>query len=307
VFILASIVVPVIANGFRALGIVSLGYVLGSAEAAATDHVLYGWIFFSVVILLLIVLGLPFRQDEMASRALPEQIAGERNARRHENARAGAPAAPFPARRFAITALAVPAIAAIGPLVATGFDRAVAAQIVAPSAVDAGQGCSAGPAQTPADQTAPGRLATQRVTCGSLVFDVTTETFSPHSTAAPVLAERRRLSRPPNADESAESWLQGTPGARPTWRIITSAEPAYVVAVAAWTEGKPVRLGLAMRASMARSSLTGTRYTPVVMTVTPDLDWKTLRPQEIKQAESALRQFLLAHPGLGAQGRSPAD
>ena len=63
VFIGASVVVPIVANGLRALGIVVLGHVLGSAQAAATDHVLYGWIFFSLVILLLIVLGLPFRQD----------------------------------------------------------------------------------------------------------------------------------------------------------------------------------------------------------------------------------------------------
>ena len=63
VFIVASIIVPIIANGIRALGIVALGHVLGSAQAAATDHVLYGWIFFSLVILLLIALGLPFRED----------------------------------------------------------------------------------------------------------------------------------------------------------------------------------------------------------------------------------------------------
>ena len=62
-FMLASIVVPIIANGFRALGIVVLGHVLGNAQAAVADHLIYGWIFFSVVILLLIALGLPFRQD----------------------------------------------------------------------------------------------------------------------------------------------------------------------------------------------------------------------------------------------------
>lgn len=63
VFVLASLVVPVIANGLRALGIVVLGDVLGSAEAAAADHILYGWIFFSIVLLLLTILGLPFRQE----------------------------------------------------------------------------------------------------------------------------------------------------------------------------------------------------------------------------------------------------
>ncbi|MGB9154790.1 MAG: exosortase A, partial [Alphaproteobacteria bacterium] len=50
IFIVLSVVVPVIANGFRALGIVWLGAQLGSAQAAATDHIMYGYIFFSIVI-----------------------------------------------------------------------------------------------------------------------------------------------------------------------------------------------------------------------------------------------------------------
>ena len=63
-FIAASIIIPIIANGFRALGIVVLGQVLGSAEAAAADHLIYGWIFFSAVMLILIAVGQVFR-DEM--------------------------------------------------------------------------------------------------------------------------------------------------------------------------------------------------------------------------------------------------
>ena len=62
-FMLASCIVPVIANGFRALGIVVLGHILGSAEAAEADHIVYGWVFFSLVIFLLILAGLPFRED----------------------------------------------------------------------------------------------------------------------------------------------------------------------------------------------------------------------------------------------------
>jgi exosortase A len=61
-FILASIVVPIIANGLRGLGIVYLGYRLNSARAAAADHLIYGWIFFSIVILVLVAVGSPFRQ-----------------------------------------------------------------------------------------------------------------------------------------------------------------------------------------------------------------------------------------------------
>jgi exosortase A len=61
-----ALVVPVLANGLRALGIVLLGHHLGSAEAAAADHLIYGWVFFTLVILLLVAAGLPFRQDRPA-------------------------------------------------------------------------------------------------------------------------------------------------------------------------------------------------------------------------------------------------
>jgi exosortase A len=62
VFLSVSIVVPIIANGFRVLGIVLLGFWLSDAEAAAADHLIYGWVFFSAVSLVLILIGLPFRQ-----------------------------------------------------------------------------------------------------------------------------------------------------------------------------------------------------------------------------------------------------
>jgi exosortase A len=61
-FIGLSVVVPIIANGIRALGIIVLGHIKGSATAALTDHVLYGWIFFSVVILILIAVGMSFSE-----------------------------------------------------------------------------------------------------------------------------------------------------------------------------------------------------------------------------------------------------
>ncbi|MDB5394172.1 MAG: eight transrane protein EpsH [Rhodospirillales bacterium] len=62
-FIVVSIIVPIIANGMRVMAIVLLGYWLGNAEAATADHLIYGWVFFSMVSVILILLGLPFRQD----------------------------------------------------------------------------------------------------------------------------------------------------------------------------------------------------------------------------------------------------
>ncbi|MBR0677493.1 exosortase, partial [Roseomonas alkaliterrae] len=67
-----ALVVPVIANGVRAFGLVVLGHIEGSAAAVEADHVLYGWGFFSIVLLLLIAAGLPFRED----RGRPPVLSG---------------------------------------------------------------------------------------------------------------------------------------------------------------------------------------------------------------------------------------
>jgi exosortase A len=73
VVLVLSLVVPIVANGVRALGIVLVGHYHGSAEAAAADHVIYGWVFFSVVILVLVLAGLPFR-EEAARPACQESL-----------------------------------------------------------------------------------------------------------------------------------------------------------------------------------------------------------------------------------------
>ena len=69
--LLLAVIVPVLANGLRALGLVLLGHHWGSAEAAAADHLIYGWVFFSAVILLLTLAGLPFREDGEVPRPVP--------------------------------------------------------------------------------------------------------------------------------------------------------------------------------------------------------------------------------------------
>lgn len=62
VFIILSVAVPIAANGLRALGIVVLAHLEGSAAAAEADHILYGWFFFTLVIMILIAVGMTFAQ-----------------------------------------------------------------------------------------------------------------------------------------------------------------------------------------------------------------------------------------------------
>ena len=131
-FMLASCIIPIIANGFRALGIVVLGHILGSAQAVAADHVIYGWVFFSVVILLLILAGLPFREDTVKP---PAPAAGSR-------------AALCPSALW-LAAVLLMAVVAIGPAVAAAIDRGAAtAPAVALPAFVPGPDCSS-PARRP--------------------------------------------------------------------------------------------------------------------------------------------------------------
>jgi len=57
-FVGMSIVMPIIANGIRAFGIIAIAEWMGSATAVETDHILYGWLFFSLVTFLLIAIGM---------------------------------------------------------------------------------------------------------------------------------------------------------------------------------------------------------------------------------------------------------
>ena len=61
-FIGLAFVVPIIANGIRAFGIVYLAYLTDNKVAVGVDHLIYGWIFFSLVTILMIMLGQTFRE-----------------------------------------------------------------------------------------------------------------------------------------------------------------------------------------------------------------------------------------------------
>ncbi|WP_019140776.1 exosortase A [Noviherbaspirillum massiliense] len=63
-FVLLSIVVPIIANGVRAYLIVMIGHLSGNRLAAGVDHLIYGWVFFGIVMFLMFWLGSFWREDE---------------------------------------------------------------------------------------------------------------------------------------------------------------------------------------------------------------------------------------------------
>jgi exosortase A len=292
IFIGLSIVVPIIANGMRATGIVVLGHILGSAQAAATDHIIYGWIFFSFVIVMLILAGLPFREDSEQERptTTPPRVA---------------PAKPRRGPGL-LAAFAVAAAAAIGPLTVLGLDTAAATPRdlalkplnVAPACRDSGATVSPSPGTI-------GQSIVQQVDCGGMRFNIQIEVFAARATFGPVIRELRRLTRPVEAEDTTEARVAGN-GFR-SWRIVTSTEPFFVAAASVWIDGRPETLSMATRFQMARSSVLGGALAPVLVTVVPVIDWSHPGGMDARQLSERINDFLREAPGLSEQVHDIAE
>lgn len=65
VFVGVAFLVPVIANWVRAYIIVMLGHLSGNKLATGVDHLVYGWVFFGIVIMIMFWIGARWREDEL--------------------------------------------------------------------------------------------------------------------------------------------------------------------------------------------------------------------------------------------------
>lgn len=57
IFVGVAILVPLVANWMRAYMIVMIGHLSGNELATGVDHLIYGWVFFGVVILIMLFIG----------------------------------------------------------------------------------------------------------------------------------------------------------------------------------------------------------------------------------------------------------
>jgi len=290
-FMLASIVIPIVANGFRALGIVLLGEALGSAQAAGADHILYGWVFFSIVILLLILAGMPFREDQVTQ------------------ARTDVPAAePLPGARTRALLATVILLAFAGSAAAgsTWLDgRATPVAIMVPPQLQDAAGCRAAgppmvqPAGTPGIQ-GHGARSVQEFVCGPVRMSVTVQAFSTRTNPGAIIQARRELAR--ENIEDMEYGSLAVPGGTPShWRLAIGSKEAAMTATALWVEGAPSRGGLGERIIQARNSVTGAALAPVLMAVAVHFPAGRLGPYDREAAQNMLANFLAAQPGLGGQ------
>jgi exosortase A len=104
VFIAFSIIVPIIANGLRAYMIVMIGHLSSMKLATGVDHLIYGWLFFGLVMFVMFWIASYWREDQADTPVQRAIDAGPRSG--------------------AAIALALVAMSALWPALALLADRA---------------------------------------------------------------------------------------------------------------------------------------------------------------------------------------
>ena len=111
IFAALSLIVPVIANGMRAYMIVMIAHLSDMKLALGVDHLIYGWVFFGIVMLLLFWIGAIWREDQ------EDHPPGE------VKLSTGVASTPIPSRAFFVASIALIAVAALWPAYATYLDN----------------------------------------------------------------------------------------------------------------------------------------------------------------------------------------
>lgn len=75
-FMLACVIVPILANGVRAFVTMYVGYLTTADTASGFDHVLYGWFFFAIVMALVMAMAWPFFDRQLNEPWLARPVAG---------------------------------------------------------------------------------------------------------------------------------------------------------------------------------------------------------------------------------------
>lgn len=257
IFFILSILVPILANGIRALGIVLIGHYLGSAEAGATDHVLYGWLFFSLVTFLLIAIGLTFRQPLRFEVRLPSPVFRPGMGKK------------------AITAVAAVFLIAAAPRVlANNLDYAYSkgalsaeVQLPIPSGCEEARLPNSPLIDISHRQVGAVRSGAYR--CGADLFVLTLRTYPQRVGARPVFTDLRADLVEPGWDPITTTIIEaGQGGTAQVWSETEYGNRGLyaVVASALWIDGRPAH-GFMARLRLALNSLRGALRPPFTVIV----------------------------------------
>lgn len=123
-FIAMSIIVPILANGLRAYMIVMIGHLSGMKLATGVDHLIYGWVFFGIVMFILFWIGSFWQEEE----APPETVLPTRPT--------GAGAVATKSALIGVLALAMSFATVLVTERAEGLDVETQTVLAAPNSID---------------------------------------------------------------------------------------------------------------------------------------------------------------------------
>lgn len=110
IFLVLSLLVPVVGNWFRAYMIVMIGHLSDNRLAGGVDHLIYGWIFFGIVMAALFYIGSLMRD-------------GEKQTDSQNNVHTKAHWVSMPANRYAMVLVGVIFAVALGPAYSYVLER----------------------------------------------------------------------------------------------------------------------------------------------------------------------------------------
>ena len=119
------------------------------------------------------------------------------------------------------------------------------------------------------------------------------QAFPPRSNPAGVITAERLATGETGAGGDPFVTTLTIPGIEPgTWRFVVASDPAKVTAAALWVDGKPAVGGLTGRIAMARNSLAGSAYAPMLVSVSTQFPYSQIQGNEQQQAAELIRAFL---------------
>jgi exosortase len=254
IFIIISLAVPVIANGIRASGTVLAAHFIGSAESVEIDHLFYGWVFFSIVTILVMLLGLPFRNRKPSVTVRTGTIDSA------------------PIAKAAVAAVALVAVIAAVPRLLAGYLDTLPPSAVAQLDFPALPGCEFAPVAAPLESKPVGDAGVPSMRgyrCDGSQLAVILERY-PERTGARAIFKRLQPDWKQSGWEIANTRnVEVGVGARAqSWTETTYSRDRQVaiVATALWIEGRPAG-GIRGRVAQALNTVRISPVAPVVATI----------------------------------------
>jgi exosortase A len=274
-FVGLSVIVPIIANAFRVLGITLIAHFIGNAQAVEADHVLWGWLFFTFITLALILIGLPFRQGrqpivdaEQGPTGVEQGSTGKTEATTGRTTGAS------------LVALVVVMLLAIAPRVSADYLDWLGAPpaVAAPLSTPALPGCTIAPVQAavpgqPVEDDGWGVAAFQATAyqCGKDLFTLRLARFPPRIGAHELFSYLRAWTIPPDWYPVTVRILQVENGPdAPVWEVTESESSGQyrIIATALWVKGRPTTAGISARIGQALNAMHPSAVPPVIAIVT---------------------------------------